>query len=447
MDKIHAGEIKKFVHALNKRLNKMIKKNIHKLLFIFSMMATGVLNVSAQTTLTLEECYTLANENFPLIKQKDLIGKSAEYNISNISKGVLPQLVLNGQATYQSEVTSIPINIPGVKFDAPTKDQYKIYADINQPITEFFTIKNQKELTAKNAEIQKQNIDVELYKLRDRINQLYFGILLIDEQQKLNVLVENDLQTGQKRVEAAIQNGVDYKSSLDKIKAELIKNDQRAIELRSQRKAYTDMLAYFIGKEVNENTQLSTPANQTVNLTNNRPELKVFENKKNTYLIQEKIINNRNVPKLSLFLQAGAGKPSPLNMISNSFGPYALGGIRASWAIMNLYTQKNEKSLLSIDRQVNDIQKDIFLFNSNITVRQQNNELTRLNELIKTDDELVALRASVKNTSNIQLENGIITTNDYIKEVNAEDQARQAKLLHTIQLLIAQYNLQNTLGN
>lgn len=425
----------------------MIKKIKYTIICMSLALISVFTDSFAQSSLTLEECYQLANQHFPVIRQKDLINKSSEYNISNISRGILPQLTLNGQATYQSEVTSIAVNIPGVQFDAPSKDQYKVYADINQPITELFTIKNQKDLTAKNAEISNQNIDVELYKLRDRINQIYFGVLLADEQLKLNELVENDLEAGKNRVNAAIQNGVDYKSSLDKIKAELIKNDQRAIELRSQRKAYTDMMGYFINMDIDERTQFVTPSAQIVNTTNNRPELKVFENKNSTYLIQEKIINNKNLPKLSLFLQTGAGKPSPLNMISNSFRPYYLGGIRATWSIMSLYTQKNEKLLLHLDRQANEIQKDIFLFNSNITTRQQNNEIIRLNELIKTDGELVALRSSVKNTSNIQLENGIITTNDFIKEVNAEDQARQTQLLHTIQLLMAQYNLQNTLGN
>lgn len=401
----------------------------------------------AQNNLTLDDCYQMATQNYPMIKQKDLIRQSADYSISNISRGLLPQLSLNGQATYQSEVTSISVNIPGVHFDAPSKDQYKISADINQPITELFTVKNQKELVAKNAEISTQNTDVELYKLRDRINQLFLGILLIDEQLKLNVLVENDLETGKKRVEVAIKNGVDYKSSLDKIKAELIKNGQRAIELKSQRKAYTDMLGYFIHKNIDFQTQFVTPVVMTGKLYNTRPELKLFENKKAIFRIQEKIIQNKNLPKLSLFFQAGAGKPSPLNMISNSFKPYYLGGIRASWSIMNLYTQRNEKSLIDIDRNSNEIQKELFLFNTEITARQQGNEISRLNELIKTDDELVALRSSVKNTSNIQLENGIISTNDYIKEVNAEDQARQTKLLHAIQLLMAQYNLQNTLGN
>lgn len=400
-----------------------------------------------QNSLTLQECYTLASENFPLIKQKGLIAKTAEYSVSSLAKGVWPQVVLNGQATYQSEVTSIKINIPGMKFDAPSKDQYKVYADVSQPITDIFTVKDQKQLVETNAEIQQQNVEVEIYKLRDRINQLYFGILMVDEQLKLNHLVDNDLATGRKKVEAAIKNGVDYKSSLDKIKAEEIKNQQRAIELRAMRNAYTEMLSYFINKPIDGNMVFTTPAKNEQNLTINRPELKVFEHKKITYSLQDKISRNKNIPKLSLFLQAGAGKPSPLNMISNSFSPFAIGGIKASWSIMNLYTRQNEKWSIRLDEQMNEVQKELFVFNTQLIAKQQQSELSKLGELIDTDDELVALRSSVKNTANIQLANGVITTNDFIKEVNAEDQARQSKLLHEIQLLVAQYNLQNTLGN
>ncbi len=405
------------------------------------------LHAQSQQILTLEECYSLANDNYSLIRQQELISKSAAYTVSNITKGILPQVILNAQATYQSDVTAIKISLPGLKFDAPSKDQYKAYADIAQPITELFTIRDQKELAEKNAEIQHQSVDVDLYKIRDRINQLYFGILLVDEQLSLNKLVTTDLEAGRKRVESAIQNGVDYKSSLDKIKAELIRNNQRAIELKSQRNACADMLGYFINKKIDGNTRVMTPPVLSLASTNNRPELKMFDNKHTSYALQERIVRNKNIPHVSIFLQAGAGKPNPLNMISNSFSPYYLGGLRLNWSLMNLYTGKNERSLLHLDRQSNDIQRELFLFNSKLIEKQQSNEIAKLNELLQSDDELVGLRTSVKQTSGIQLENGIITTNDYIREVNAEDQARQAKVLHQIQLLIAQYNLQNTAGN
>ncbi len=425
-------------------MNAKIKRIINT--FSISLVVMPQLLI-AQNSLTLKECYELATQNYPLIKQKDLISKSNEYTLDNIQKGVLPQVNFSGQATYQSDVTSISIPIPGFSIQTPSKGQYKIYGEVSQSITDLYTVKQQKELQNANSRIQQQNVEVELFKIKDRVNQLFFGILLIDEQIKLNDLVNNDLETGINKVTAAIKNGVDYKTSLDKLKAEVIKNNQREIELRSQRKAYTDMLGYFINKNVNEHTSLVKPELLVPIMSVNRPELKVFDYKNLTYNIQKKIIQNRNIPKLSVFFQGGAGKPSPLNMISTDFKPYYIGGLRLNWSIMNFYTQKKEKALLDIDKSNNDIQRDVFLFNTNLQIKQQDNELTKLRKLIQTDDELVDLRYSVKSTSKVQLENGIITSNDYIKEVNAEDQARQNKLLHEIQLLTAEYNLQNTTGN
>lgn len=415
-------------------------------LFSTFLLATSF-QVMAQQKITLTECYEMAKNNYPLIKQKELIIKSSEYNIANIEKGILPQLNITGQITYQSDVTSIPIKLPNVNIEEPSKTQYKVVGEVTQTITDLYTVKEQKNLQKANAEVQVQNWEVEMYKIKDRINQLYFGILLVDEQIKLNELVDADLQTGMNKITAAIKNGVEYKSSLDKIKAELIKNKQRKIELTAQRKVFSDMLGYFINKSVDEKTTLvkpEAPAN-TFNIT--RPELTVFDKKNKMLDIQKKIILNRNIPKLSFFFQGGVGNPSPLNMISAKSAPFYISGLRLNWPLMNLYTQKKEKALLENERAMNNLQKETFLFNTNMQVKQQNNELIKLNELINTDDELVAIRNSVKNTSKVQLENGIITSNDYIKEVNAEDQARQNKLLHEIQLLVAQYNLQNTTGN
>jgi len=426
-------------------MNIFIKGNFTHTIFIWMLLSSSA--IQAQHTYTLDECYTLAKNNFPLIKQKELIAKSNEYNISNIEKGILPQVNFSGQNTYQSAVTSISIPIPGFNFQAPPKDQYKVYGEVDQPLTDLYTVKQQKKLQEANSKIQQQSLEVELYKLKDRINQLYFGILLIGEQLKLNNLVDDDLNSGIDKVNASIKNGIDFKSSLDKLKAELIDNKQRAIELQAQRKEYLDMLGYFVNKPIDENSTFEKPASPNTNLSINRPELTYYETINQTYSIQKKIIQNSNIPRLSVFLQGGVGQPNPMNMISNSFSPYYIGGIKLDWSFSNLYNQKNKKSLLDIDKSTNDLQKDIFVFNTNLEIKQQNNELTKLNKLISTDDELVSIRSSVKNTSKAQLENGVISANDYVKDVNAEDQSRQNKLLHEVQLLIAQYSLQNTTGN
>ncbi len=402
-------------------------------------------SLQAQQKITLKDCYEWANQNYPLIKQKDLIGKTAQYNLSNLEKGILPQISLNGQATLQSEVTSF--KIPGINYNPPSKDQYKVYAEINQPLTELYTVKTLKELQKAQTTVQEENLSVDLYKIKERINQLFFSILLADEQRKLNALNRKDIESGISKVTAAINNGVDYKSSLDKLKAELIRNEQRDIEINAQRSAYSDMLSYFTNQKLNSKDIFMSPEVPILSTNINRPELKAFASREKILNVQEKLIHNKNIPKFSVFMQGGAGQPSPLNFIARDLRPFFIGGLRLNWSFNNLYTQKNDKLLIGIERKNNDLQKELFIFNTHLMVQQQNNELIKLNQLIQTDDQLVGLRNSIKTTSQVQLENGVITANDYIKEVNAEDQARQNKAMHQIQLLIAQYNLQFTTGN
>jgi len=274
-----------------------------------------------------------------------------------------------------------------------------------------------------------QKLEVELYKLRGQIDQIYFGLLLIDEQVKQNEILKKDIQAGIDKTTAAIANGTAMKSNLDLLKAEMLKANQRTIELKAGRQSYADMLALFIGQPVNGNTAIAKPAMPTFSPAINRPELEMFEKQKQIYDIQGKIVNAKNLPRFNLFFQSGMGRPA-LNMLSNDFDFFYIGGLRLNWNLANFYTSKNEKKLLGFNQNNLDIQKETFLFNTGLVVKQQLNEITKIEELIKTDLEIIGLRESVKMTAQGQLTNGVITTNDYLTYVNAEDQSRQNLLLH-----------------
>lgn len=416
------------------------------ILLISLQLLTGLL-LAAQPALNLQECYDLAKQNYPLIKQRELIMSSEQYSMDNLKKTIWPQLQMQGQLTTQSEVAKINIPIPNVSIPSPSYNQYKVNLDITQPITDVFLIKNQKAVLLQNSEVQLSSTEVELYKIKDRINQLYFGLLLIHEQLNLNTLLDHDLESGQQKIQAAIQQGTDYKTSANKIQAQIIVNQQRRLELESLRDAYLQMLSQFLNKPLNENTTLTTPASLVNNHVINRPELNLFSNRIKAYQTQHKIIKNRIIPKLSLFAQVGIGQPSPLNFLNNKMAPFAIGGLRANWNLSSLYSQKNDLNLLQLDIKNTELQKELFLFNTLNLVTQQSAEVDKLTKLLETDDELIDLRSSIKTTANVQLENGVISANDYIREANAEDQARQNKLLHQIQLLIAQYNIQYTSSN
>jgi len=412
----------------------------------FSLLAITYSLGAQESQLTLDEAYQQAQKNYPIIKQKDLVRQTADITISNLQKGYLPQISLSGQATYQSEVTKIDIPIPGFDFNPPSKDQYKLIGDVNQLIYDGGIIKQQKEAARLSGEVDDQKVEVELYKLKDRINHIYFSILYLDDQLKQVDLVKQDLQIGIKQVDAQVKNGVALRSNLNVLKAEWLKSDQRAIELKASRKGLLQTLGIFLNRPMDENTVLTKPTLTPTTDTNiTRPELKLYNDQSKQLGQQIKLIQSKNLPKTNLFVQGGYGKPG-LNLLKNDFAFYYIGGVRVNWPLGGLYTQKKEKELVKINQRIVDIQKETFVLNTNTQLSQQQSDIDKLNQLVQTDKAIIDLRLEVKDAASAQLQNGVITANDYLREVNAEDQARQTLITHELQLLQAQINYQTTLG-
>lgn len=417
-----------------------------KLITLLFLICAAV--ITPQAKLTLEECYSKARENYPLIKQKEYIAQSKDYNVSNVWKGYLPQITISGQATYQNDVTSIPISFPGFKIDALTKDQYKAIADVSQVIFDGGIMSTQADIQKSAAEVDDQKVEVELLKVKDRINQIYFGILLFNEQLIQTDLLKKDLSASLDKLNAALQNGTAMQSSVDVIKAELLKANQKEVELKSSRKSFIDMLGLLVNLPLTESTILECPLNlETLGKEEiNRPEVKL-------YASQEEMIENQGgltlakiLPKASLFFQGGYGKPT-LNMLKNKFDWYYIAGAKLTWSISNLYTYSNENEVTELNKKSVEAQKETFLLSTNLSLKQYQNEIEKLNKLIIADKEIISIRTSVKESAKAQLENGVITSSDFIRELNAEDQAKQNLSIHTIQLLLAQQNYKLTIGN
>lgn len=406
---------------------------------------------SAQA-LTLDQCYSLARQNYPMIQQAGLIEKSRQYNVENASKGYLPQFSINGQATYQSAVTSL--GIPGidiphvidVTIPTPYKDQYNIHGEVDQTIYDGGIIKQQKNSAQADADISQKNLEVQLYTLKDRVNQVFFGTLLIDQQIIQNDITSKDIQNSIDKMQEAVNNGTALKSSLDELQAELLQQQQNKINLKYNRKAYIDMLGILINMPLTDSAKLETPGNIKVSDSIARPELALYDIQKKSYDIQDKILSAQNRPKLSFFFQGGYAEPG-LDAFDVNFEWYYIGGFKLSWIFGGYYTLKNQRQLLIIDRQTTDINRQTFLFNTKVTMKQQSAEITSLQDMLAKDDEIIAKRTAIKDASKAQMEQGTVTVHDYIGELDAEDAAKQNQILHTIQLLQAQYNYQNTTGN
>jgi outer membrane protein TolC len=419
-----------------------------KRLLIIPIFLLSVGFINPQNQLTLDECYAKARENYPLIQQKEYISKSKDYSVSNVWNGYFPQITISGQATYQSDVTSLPISLPGIKIDRLTKDQYKVVADVTQTIYDGGVMSSQSGLQKSLAEVDDQKLEIELLKVKERVNQIYFGILLLDKQLIQIGFVKNDLQASLSKLNAAYVNGTAIKSNVDVLKAEVLKTDQKEIELTSSRLAYLQMLGLLINQELNESTKLEQPGSDTFvsDVEINRPELKLFSSQENIIESQDGLTISKILPKASLFFQGGYGKPT-LNMLQNEFDWFYITGARLTWSLSNLYSYGNEKEINEINKKNIKAQEQTFLLNTNILVKQQLQEIEKLKSLISVDKEIIELRTSVKESAKSQLENGVITSNDFIRELNAEDTAKQNLAIHSIQLLLAQYNYKITTGN
>lgn len=426
------------------KTNKMYKIAV---MFLSICWLPDMTTLAAQPdSLTIEECYTLARQYYPIAKQRDLITRSETYSIDNATKGNLPQVSLYGQATYQSDVPHLPIDLPGTEIPLIPKDQYKLYGEVTQVIYDGGVTGIEKQGHEARARAELQSIEVELYKLKERINQLYFGILLINEQIQQVFLLRKDIELGITKTKAAIENGTALKSSVAVLQVELLKSQQRNIELDATRHAYLEMLGLMINQTIGEHTVLSTPVAITPDQEIRRPEMAWYEYQRQNLTLRNDMLDVRNRPKISLFLQGGLGRPG-LNIFDDALKGYYYGGLRLYWPLAGFYSVGNEKAMNEINQQAIDVQRETFLYNTNLQLRTQNHEILKLQELLNTDDEIVALRSTIKQTALNQLEGGVINTNDYLREVNAEDNARQTKLLHEIQLRLAQYSLLTTLGN
>lgn len=428
---------------LTKWLNNLVK--VIWVLFL----VTGVSKINAQeiSHLSIDQANQLARQNYPMIKQKDLIKQTANLNIENLSKGFLPQFTVSGQATYQSDVTRIDIPVPGFKIEPLSKDQYKVLADVSQLIYDGGVIKQQNELQQLNSEVQQQKIEVELYKLKESVNQLYLGILYLDAQKEQVGLIKQDIQIGIKNMEAQVQNGIAFRSNLNILKAELLKNQQRIIELDASRKGMIETLELFMNVHLGKDVVFEKPlVNSNIPEAEiNRPEIKLYTDQSKLFDHQSKIIKARNQPKASLFLQGGYGRPT-FNFFKNQFDFFYIGGIRFNWSLSGLYTKKNDNQLVQINKRTVDVEKETFLLNTNTQLKQQQSEIDKMNLLIASDKEIIALRDGVKEAAKAQLQNGVITANDYLTEINAEDQARQSLITHQILLLQAQINYKTISG-
>jgi len=402
-------------------------------------------NLAASAQITLDDCHAKAQANYPLIKQYGLIEKSKDYSLSNAGKGYLPQITFSAKVSYQSEVTGLPVSMPGIT--SLNKDQYGATVDINQVVWDGGVIKSKRESLRTFSEVENKNVEVELYTINDRVNQLYFGILLLDAQLEQNRLFQEELQQNYDKVSVCMKNGIANQADLDAVKVEQLKALQTKSQLTAQKSAYIDMLSAMTGEKLNMNVALVKPGQISgINTSIQRPELELYDAKIKNLEAQNREIHAGLMPKLGLFLTGGYGNPG-LNMLKSGFSGYYIAGARLSWNFGSFYSNKNNKNLIRNNINSVRLQQETFLFNVNLDISKKQSEIDKYREQLKYDDEIIALQSSVRQSSETKMANGALSGIDFMRDVTAEEMAKQAKIRHEIEMLWAMYNLKWTMDN
>lgn len=399
------------------------------------------LTLSIYGQITLDECKKKARANYPLIRQYELIEKTKDFTLSNINKGNLPKIALTGRASYQSESTSFPFDMPGMNISNPIipKDQYQAVVDIQQNIWDGGRIKAQRNETKAISSEKKELLNVNLYALNERINQLYFGILLLDEQLKQNELLQEQLERSEKDVTAFCRNGIANQADIDAVKVERIKVRQQHISLESNRNSFLQMLSLFIGESLNQSVSLSKPSvPSTATNRINRPELIWYQAQEKRISIQEKSLRSSYMPQFSLFAQAGFANPA-LDMFKDNFHGYYLVGARLNWNFGSLYTLKNNRRKLDTEREMIRSNTETFLFNTRMQLTEQDAAIQTVQKQMKEDDEMIRLQTNIRKSAEAKAANGTLSVTDMLQEISKESMARQQKAIHEIQLLMEIY--------
>jgi outer membrane protein TolC len=395
-------------------------------------------------TLNIDSCYEKAKRNYPLIKQYALIDQSAEFTISNANKSYLPQLSLTGIGGYL--IKGLPTIGPGDE-SSKEKVQFIGIAQLNQTIWDGGATRGEKEITKSETAVQKAEIDVALHEVRERVNQVYFGILLLDEQQELMKVLTGNLTIAFNAVKLSNENGVAYSTDVDEVKVELLKVEQRVAEIEYARQGYLDMLSLLIGEKLSPSTKLEKPlAVAEEGSSINRPELSLYEFQRSLVAARHSMVKVGNMPKVGL-LGAGIMVQPGFPFGSAKINSLAIAGLSVSWSTSMIYKSSNEKELMRINTDRIASQLETFIFNTNLQLVQQRSEVEKQRVILAKDKEIVTLKGAIKKGYELKYQNGMCSMNDLITATNSESEARGNEALHETQLLLAIYTYKTTSGN
>lgn len=418
---------------------------MRKKLLLLSVLAVLFPTVRAQS---LEECRQAAEHNYPIIRQYDLIARTTELTVRNIQKAWFPQISVTAQGSYQNKVTAWPENLQGLfaqmglQLQGLSRDQYKVGIDVRQTLFDGGAIGSRREIARGEGAVQAAQTEVDLYKIGQRVHEMYFGLLLLDEQLRLNADVNALLRSNEAQLAAMLKSGTASAGDFENVKAERLSAEQQQTELLSQRQTLQRLLSLFCGIPVDSIRRPPVP--NLPSGENKRPELRLFDRRLQLTDAQEKALDAQLLPQLGLFAQGYYGNPG-LNlfedMMKRRWSWNGIAGLKLTWNLSALYTHRNEKSKLRVQRELIENARQQFLFNNQLDETQQSENVRRFRAIAQRDGEIIALRTAVRKAAESKLAHGIIDVNGLLREINKENAAKTQQVIHEIDMLKAMYDL------
>lgn len=392
---------------------------------------------------TLEQCKAWAQGNYPVIKQYNLVEQSRRFTVENAAKAWLPKAVVSGTASYQSDVTTIPITLPGVDIPTLSKDQYDVNITVSQQVYDGGAVSSAKRLAEAQGDVGREQVSVAMYDVNRRIDELFFGILVLDEQIGQVAVLQEDLSLSLASVKAMVKGGIANQTDVDAVMVELVKAKQKGTSLLTQRNTYLKMLSTFVGKEIGDGDTLVKPMPPILqNGANSRPELALYAAQERLLDARLKSLNVALRPNVGLFARGGYGNPG-LNMLKDDFDAYYKVGVTLSWNFGSLYTRANDRRNIDIERQTVQSERDAFLFNTRLQTELESGAVANLREQLRQDDEIIKLRRRIREKAELRVANGTETVNEMLRDINAVIDAQLGKRLHEIQLLQEMYKIKH----
>lgn len=417
-----------------------MKKTLLLSFLLLSMFSFG------QQTISLESCYDLAQKNYPIAKQNELLSQKLGLETEALNKGKLPKIDLNAQATYQSAVTQVPFALPNMTLLPPNKDQYKTTLDINQLIYNGGLIAETAKIKEAQTKTLHQQTVVNLQQLKPRINQIFFSILLLQEQKTILRANQEQLLSKIKEVQAGVKFGALLPASEQVLEAENLKLQQQLLAIDFDKKKLFTNLSTLTNTTIDSNSQLTSVSKKAdLSAQNTRAELQLFDLQSQQIEANKSIIDKSNLPKINAFGQAGYGNPG-LNMLDNSFQPFYIVGIKANWNVFDWNKSKIDKQVLKVSEAMIETEKETFVLNNQLQLQEIESEINKLEAVLKTDAEIILLRENILKTSNAQLRNGVINSAAYVVEFTHLFEAKNQQKTHQIQLALANANYLVTKG-